>query len=164
MPTSEHLAPDPLHEALKAPPREDPAVAIVGAGEQDRRRNLLLLGTAAAWLVYSRFFFALQQAHVTLPPCPFLYLTGHPCPFCGGTHGFAEMWSGDWRQAVLDYPLAPLLFAGTLAALPVLLVAAVLRRELRLSPRVWKVGLLVVLILFAVNWALKLSVLPPTPR
>lgn len=139
-------------------------VAIVPAGERGPLRNLLLLGTGAAWLLYSRFFFGLHQAHVTLPPCPFLYLTGHPCPFCGGTHGFAEMWDGNWRQAVLDYPLAPVLFAGTLAALPVLLVALVLRRDLRVSPRVWKIGLLVACLLLAVNWALKLTVLPATPR
>ena len=141
-----------------------PPVAIVRAGEYGPARYLLLLGSAAAWLSYTRFFLGLQQAHVMLPPCPFLYLTGHPCPFCGGTHGFAEMWAGNWRQAVLDYPLAPLLFAGTLAALPVLLVALVLRRDLRLSPRVWKVGLLVALILLAINWALKLAVLPSIPR
>jgi hypothetical protein len=139
-------------------------VAIVPARERAPLRNLFLFGTGAAWLLYSRFFLGLQQAHVMLPPCPFLYVTGHPCPFCGGTHGFAEMWAGNWRQAVLDYPLAPLLFAGTLAALPVLLVALVLRRDLRLSPRVWKLGLLVVVLLLAVNWALKLTVLPPTPR
>jgi Protein of unknown function (DUF2752) len=139
-------------------------VAIVPAGERAPLRNLTLLGTGAAWLVYSRFFLGLQQAHVTLPPCPFLYVTGHPCPFCGGTHGFAEMWAGNWRQAVLDYPLAPVLFAGTLAALPVLLVALVLRRDLRLSPRVWKLGILIIVLLLAVNWALKLTVLPPTPR
>ena len=141
-----------------------PGVAIVPAGEHGPLRNLLLLAGATAWLVYSRVFLGLQQAHATLPPCPFLYLTGHPCPFCGGTHGFAEMWAGNWRQAVLDYPLAPLLFAGTLAAVPVLLVALVLRRDLRLSPRVWKIGLVVVLSLLALNWALKLTVLPPTPR
>lgn len=139
-------------------------VAVIHAGEQSRVRNLLLLGTAAAWLVYSRFFSGLQQAHATLPPCPFLYLTGHACPFCGGTHGFAEMWDGNWRQALLDYPLAPVLFAGTLAALPVLLVALVLRRDLRLSPRVWKVGLVVAGVLLLLNWVLKLTVLPPTPR
>lgn len=141
-----------------------PPVAIVHAGQQSRMRNLLLLGTAAAWLVYARFFFGLQQAHATLPPCPFLYLTGHPCPFCGGTHGFSEMWGANWRQALLDYPLAPVLFAGTLAALPVLLVAVVLRRDLRLSPRVWKIGLVVAGVLLLLNWVLKLTVLPPTPR
>lgn len=141
-----------------------PGVAIVRAGEHGGLRNLLLLATAAGWLLYSRLFLSLELAHATLPPCPFLYLTGHPCPFCGGTHGFAEMWAGNWRQAVLDYPLAPVLFAATLAALPVLLVALVLRRDLRLSPRVWKIGLVVALVLLAVNWALKLTVLPPTPR
>jgi hypothetical protein len=139
-------------------------IAILPAGGRAPLRNLLLIGTGATWLLYSRFFFGLQRAHVTLPPCPFLYLTGHPCPFCGGTHGVAEMWAGDWRQAVLDYPLAPVLFAGTLAALPVLLVALVLRRDLRVSPRVWKIGLLVAGLLLAVNWVLKLTVLPATPR
>ncbi|MGH7918907.1 MAG: DUF2752 domain-containing protein [Candidatus Dormibacteraceae bacterium] len=140
------------------------ALAIVPAAALTTRRNLALLGGGAAWLVYTRFFFALSQAHATLPPCPFLYLTGHPCPFCGGTHGFAEMWHGDWRQALLDYPLAPVLFAGTLAAIPVLLIALVARRDLRLSPRAWKVALIVGGILLAVNWGLKLTVLPSTPR
>lgn len=144
-------------------PSEAP-VALVRADQNTRARNLLLLGILPAWLVYTRVFFELQRAHAILPPCPFLYFTGHPCPFCGGTHAFAEMWAGNWRQAILDYPLAPVLFAGTLAAVPVLLLSLVLRRDLRLSPRVWKIVLVVVGLLLAVNWALKLTVLPPTPR
>src|SRR5438309_622129 len=75
-------------------------------------RDLAIAGVLILWLVYTRIFWALQAAHLSAPPCPFYYLTGHPCPFCGGTRSFAYTWSGDIADAVRLYPLGPVLFAG----------------------------------------------------
>src|SRR5437660_12497332 len=88
-------------------------IAITRAVPSDRTRDLGLLFGLLAWLVYTRFFFTLRAGHLVLPPCPFFYLTGHPCPFCGGTRSFAYMWEGDISDAVRLYPLGPALFAGT---------------------------------------------------
>ena len=59
-------------------------IAITRAVPADRTRDLGLLFGLLAWLVYTKFFFTLRAGHLVLPPCPFFYLTGHPCPFCGG--------------------------------------------------------------------------------
>ena len=84
------------------------------AAPGDRMRDLGLLSVLVGWLLYTRVFWALRAAHVVMPPCPFFYLTGHPCPFCGGTRSFAYMWQGDIADAVRLYPLGPAFFAGSL--------------------------------------------------
>jgi hypothetical protein len=88
-------------------------VAITRARPVERKRDLTILAGLVLWLVYTRGFWALQAAHLTMPPCPFFYLTGHPCPFCGGTRSFAYMWQGDIANSVRLYPLGPALFVGT---------------------------------------------------
>jgi hypothetical protein len=90
-------------------------LTLTRAVPADRLRDLGLLAALAGWLLYTRVFWALKAAHLVAPPCPFYYLTGHPCPFCGGTRAFAYMWQGDVADAVRLYPLAPALFAGSLA-------------------------------------------------
>ncbi len=125
-------------------------------------RNLGLLGGLIVWMAYTRFFWPLHSVHATLPTCPFLLITGHPCPLCGGTRSFAYTWDGDLRNAVALYPLGPLLFAGTIAAIAALCVALVANRDLVLRvPRRWERPLWIagggVL---AVSWGLKLTVLP----
>ena len=85
-----------------------------------------------------------------------------PCPLCGGTRSFAYTWDGDLRSAVALYPLGPLLFGGTLAAIGALLVAVIANRDLALHPPrgwerpAWIVGGGVI----AVSWGLKLTILP----
>ena len=59
-------------------------VALVRAGTEARLRNATLLAGLVIWLVYTRLLWSLQVSHLTLPACPFLTITGHPCPFCGG--------------------------------------------------------------------------------
>ena len=89
-------------------------IAITRAVPADRTRDIGLLFGLLAWLVYTRFFFTLRAGHLVLPPCPFYYLTGHPCPFCGGTRSFAYMWEGDISDAVRLFPLGPAFFVGAL--------------------------------------------------
>ena len=63
-------------------------------------------------------------------PCVFAAATGVPCPFCGLTHGVAELGAGHVETAVALHPLAPL--AAVLAlAVPVALLR---RRSLAVSP------------------------------
>ena len=134
---------------------------MVRAQPPDRMRELVMLGGLAFWLLYTRVYFLIHAAHLALPPCPFYYVTGHPCPFCGGTRSFAYMWHGDLADAVRLYPLGPALFAGSLVGTGGLVASAVSGRRWlpRLTRMQWQllgVGLLSALLL---NWALKVFVL-----
>ncbi|HZT66052.1 MAG TPA: DUF2752 domain-containing protein [Acidimicrobiales bacterium] len=137
-------------------------VALVPAGPGARRRNLLGLLGLTGWLVYTRFFWHLQVLHATLPRCPFLLITGHPCPLCGGTRSFAYLWQGDLGRSLALYPLGPILFAATVAAVLVLALALLTGRDLRLRvPEPWVRPALAGLgAVMAVSWGLKLTVLP----
>ena len=127
----------------------------------DRLRYLGLLGGLLLWLTYTRLYWAMQAAHLAAPPCPFYYLTGHPCPFCGGTRSFAYMWRGDIADAVRLYPLGPLLFAGTIFGVAGLAVGAISGRTLtpRLTGMQWRLVWVGVVSAIAVSWALKVLVL-----
>jgi uncharacterized protein DUF2752 len=137
-------------------------VALVRASAEARLRNALTLGGLLLWLTYTRFFWPLKSMHTTLPACPFLTITGHPCPFCGGTRSFAYMWDGHVDRAALLYPLGPLLFAGTLVAVPVLAIALLWGRDLevRVPDQLRRAAFGAGLGVLAVSWALKLTVLP----
>ncbi|HEX6488338.1 MAG TPA: DUF2752 domain-containing protein [Candidatus Dormibacteraeota bacterium] len=126
------------------------------AGAGDRREPLLLFGGLALWLAYTRFFLTLQTVHLTLPACPFYTLTGHPCPFCGGTRSYAAMWRGDVGAALRYYPLGPALFALTLGGAGYLLWSGLTGRRVVLAPRVWHVLVGVAAVALAVSWSLKL--------
>jgi hypothetical protein len=137
-------------------------VALVRADSEVRLRNGFVLVGLVLWMVYTRVFWAASALHVTLPPCPFLRLTGHPCPFCGGTRSFAYMWRGDLAHASALYPLGPVLFFGTLLAIPIIAAAVIADRTvlLRLPDRLRRAVYGAVLGVLAVSWALKLTVLP----
>jgi Protein of unknown function (DUF2752) len=137
-------------------------VALVRAGAEARLRNALLLAGLVLWMVYTRVYWSVHAMHLGLPACPFLTITGHPCPFCGGTRSFAYMWNGRVGSAVQLYPLGPLMFVVTALAIPLLAAAVLADRDLvvRLPERIRRplrgcaAGALVV------SWALKLTVLP----
>src|SRR5689334_8008833 len=106
----------------------------------------MALGGLLAWLLYTRVFWTLHSVHATLPPCPFRLLTGQPCPFCGGTRSFAQMWDGDVAGAARYYPLGPPLFVLTLLGVAGLAAFLASGRALRWRPafgfeqRVYLVG------------------------
>jgi hypothetical protein len=116
-------------------------VSLTRAAAADRMRELAILGGLLLWLAYTRIFFVLHAAHLSAPPCPFYYITGHPCPFCGGTRSFAYMWQGDIADSVRLYPLGPALFAGTFAGVAGLAFSAVSGRTWtpRLTRDQWRV-------------------------
>ncbi|HVH63329.1 MAG TPA: DUF2752 domain-containing protein [Candidatus Dormibacteraeota bacterium] len=138
-----------------------PPIAFTPALPSDRRRDLLMIGGLVLWLTYTRVFWALHAAHISAPPCPFYYLTGHPCPFCGGTRSFAYMWLGNLSDSVRLYPLGPLLFAGTFTAIAGLGFGAVTGRTWvpQLSRMQWRLLWIGVSSAILFNWALKVFVL-----
>ena len=79
-----------------------------------RARDLFFGSFGAIFLAYSYWFPQLSTLHATLPACPFYSFTGHPCPFCGGTRSFAEMWQGNTSAALRYHPLGPVLFVLSL--------------------------------------------------
>jgi hypothetical protein len=137
-------------------------VAVVRAGGEARLRNALLLAGLVLWMLYTRVYGSLHAMHLGLPQCPFLAITGHPCPFCGGTRSFAFTWNGRLSSAVMLYPLGPLLFVGTAVAIPLLAAAVLADRDLtvRLPDRLRRPLLGCAAGALAVSWALKLTVLP----
>jgi hypothetical protein len=136
-------------------------ISITRAVPSDRLRDFAMLGGLVLWLVYTRIYWTLKATHLAFPPCPFYYLTGHPCPFCGGTRAFAYMWRGDLSDAVRLYPLGPALFAGTLAGVAALAVGIVSGRtwEPRLTPSQWRVLAVGAVSAVLMSWALKFFVL-----
>ena len=136
-------------------------LAVTRAQATERWRDLGILLPLVVWLVYTRLYWVLHAAHLSAPPCPFYYLTGHPCPFCGGTRAFAYMWEGDISDAVRLYPLGPALFAGTIVTVGGLAAGIVTGRTWtpRLSALQWKVVGVFAISLVLVSWALKWFVL-----
>ncbi len=124
-------------------------------------RDLSIFGGLALWLVYTRVYWALHAAHIGFPPCPFYYLTGHPCPFCGGTRSFAYMWEGDISNAVRLYPLGPALFMGTILGTAGLAAGLVTGRtwSQQLTSRHWRLLSTFGVSALLISWALKVFVL-----
>src|SRR4029077_7703713 len=136
-------------------------IALIKALPAQRVRDLGLFGGLALWLVYTRLYWAMHAAHLSMPPCPFFYLTGHPCPFCGGTRSFAYMWEGDMADAVRLYPLGPALFAGTLLGMGGLGAGLVSGRTWspRLTSQQWRLLTIGGVSAVMISWALKVFVL-----
>ena len=136
-------------------------MALSRAVPAQRLRDLGLFAALGLWLVYTRLYWAMHAAHLSMPPCPFYYLTGHPCPFCGGTRSFAYMWEGDIADAVRLYPLGPALFAGTLLGIGGLGAGLVTGRTWspRLTSRQWRLLAIFATSSVLISWALKVFVL-----
>src|SRR4029077_11580855 len=116
-------------------------IVVSKALPSNRLRDLGILAALVGWLVYTRVYWALHAAHLGFPPCPFYYITGHPCPFCSGTRSFLCMWQGDLSDAVRLYPLGPALFAGALLSVGGLTSALITGRTwfFNLTSLQWKV-------------------------
>lgn len=93
----------------------------------------------------------------------FLNLTGYPCALCGSTRAFQAMAHGRWADAVLQNPLASLLFLVVAAAFAwhalALVLYLVTRRNvlprLTFRPR-WWMGVALLAAILA-NWAYRLA-------
>ena len=136
-------------------------ISVARAVPAERMRYFGMLAALVLWLAYTRIFFLLQAAHLTAPPCPFYYFTGHPCPFCGGTRSFAYMWQGDMADSVRLYPLGPALFAGTFVAVAGLAVGVVSGRTWtpRFTGAQWRALAIGAISAVLLSWTLKVFVL-----
>jgi hypothetical protein len=136
-------------------------ISITKPRRDQRMRDLSIFGGFALWLVYTRVYWALHAAHIGFPPCPFYYLTGHPCPFCGGTRSFAYMWEGDISNAVRLYPLGPALFTGTILGTAGLAAGLVTGRtwSQQLTSRHWRLLSTFGVSALLISWALKVFIL-----
>jgi len=136
-------------------------IAVTRAMRADRLRDVAIAAALLLWLAYTRVYWVLQAAHFPTGTCPFFALTGHPCPFCGGTRSFAYMWRGDLADAVRLYPLGPALFAGTVLGAGGLLGGALSGRTWapRLSARQWYLLGIFAAVSLLFSWALKVFVL-----
>jgi hypothetical protein len=134
------------------------SIALVRADAGSRARDLYFLALLAGWLAYTRVFWTLSAGHLTLPACPFYVITGHPCPFCGGTRSFAAMWDADAVKAARFYPLGPALFMGSFVVLGLLIASLGSGRtwRLHLEPQAGKLLLGLAGAVLAVSWTMKL--------
>jgi len=161
LPSSARRSAGARHAYLPSSARSVLPLAATRLLPADRRRDLGIALVLVVWLVYTRVYWVLHALHLGAPVCPFYFLTGHPCPFCGGTRSFAYMWGGDVSDAVRLYPLGPALFAGTFGAIGGLVAGAVSGRSLRprLTAAQWRGVLLGTVVTVLISWALKVFVL-----
>jgi hypothetical protein len=88
-----------------------------------------------------------------LPPCPFLQITGIPCPLCGATTSFTYLTRGDLAAAFGANPLAPIYYLILLAAVFMILWALVHRKNIHLSFHMKGKTLCIIIVAI---WTLKL--------
>lgn len=136
-------------------------VALAKAVPGNRMRDLGLVAGLLLWLVYTRLYWVLHMSHIVMPTCPFFALTGHPCPFCGGTRSFAYMWEGDIADSVRLYPMGPALFVGSLFGTAGLASGVITGRtwSLNLTSFQWRLFSIGVVSTILVSWVLKVFVL-----
>ncbi|MFM8393028.1 MAG: DUF2752 domain-containing protein [Acidobacteriota bacterium] len=112
----------------------------------------------ARWLTPSPRGVGTHQ-QLGLPACPFLSMTGLPCPVCGMTTSLALAVRGEWRSSVEAQPFGLLLFVGGLA-LAMMALASLWRRIdlidlIRSRPGIIFVYTLT--ILFILSWCYKIA-------
>jgi len=135
-----------------------PRWAIRKATSGDRTIAWRLLGLTLPWLAYTRLHFWLQPRHLTFDGGLMMWLFNRPDPTCGLTRTFAWMWRGDLSHAVPVYPLGPVVFSGTIAAVIWAVGVLLLGRAayIRLSRAEWRALIAIAAIALALNWASKL--------
>lgn len=138
--------------------RQAPLVVIARAAPGDRTLALTMLSLAIPWLIYTRLYFFLQPRHLTFDGGFFMTYFKKPDPFCGLTRTFAWVWRGDLLHAVSVYPLGPLVFLGTIAAVVYSTSVLAGGRSLRiaLTPAAMWTMVILGLVALALNWASKL--------
>jgi hypothetical protein len=109
--------------------------------EQERQRRLILLGVlvspiclavALPAIVHAVRGFIVPQFYII---CPFLTITGLPCPFCGLTRSLLSLLQGELLKAFWYHPLGPVVWFGMALFASSSFVLLIFRRrvELRIS-------------------------------
>ncbi|HBZ65072.1 MAG TPA: DUF2752 domain-containing protein [Lachnospiraceae bacterium] len=94
-----------------------------------------------------------------LPPCLFRFVTGLPCPGCGGTRAFAAVLRGDLIHAFFYHPVVPFCYVLYIVFMATQTIERILRKTANLrfhglSFRLEYVYVAVLLIL--VQWIIKI--------
>lgn len=147
-----------LASRRSAPNFRAPLAAVARATSGDRWLAWTLLGILVPWLAYTRLCFFLHLRGLTFDSGFFMWYLRKPDPFCGGTRTFAWMWRGDLAHAVAVYPLGPLLFVGTIAAVLYAIAVLVSGRAVQINPsRTFvTVAIVIGLVALGLNWTAKL--------
>ena len=91
------------------------------------------------WLLLIPFtilalFYNIGWIHPThwLPPCLFHFVTGLPCPGCGGTRAFVSLLKGDLIHSFLYHPVVPFCFLLYVIFMMTQTMERILRRKTNL--------------------------------
>lgn len=133
----------------------------------DRNKYLTLMLLSASTLVTARILRPSPRGFGTheqlgLPPCPFFYLTGVPCPSCGLTTSFAHAARLHFYQAFITQPFG--LIAFFLAILIIPLSIFLIRRQIAYSDVLHARGADLVmyglLAIYLMSWIYKIASTP----
>jgi hypothetical protein len=94
--------------------------------------------------------------------CPFRNLTGLPCPLCGMTRSLLCFFQGDWHDSLLWHPLGPLLGISAVIGFCAWMISG-LRMEHLAAKLPWRLCGVLMVLLFAGCWALRLAGVFPLP-
>ena len=126
--------------------------------------SLLAEPRTAAWVcAAAALHVGLTLAGLPGWQCPWLAVTGRPCPGCGLTRATVALLRGEWRTALTLHAFAPILLAflallASACLLPAMARARLVERIARLERRA---GLTVILLLiFLLYWLIRLFVFP----
>jgi hypothetical protein len=106
--------------------------------EQARRRRLILLWVLASpislavalpVIVHAVREYIVPQFYII---CPFLTVTGFPCPFCGLTRSLLSLLAGEFAQAFWYHPIGPIVWGGMALFVSSSFVLLVFRRRAEL--------------------------------
>lgn len=123
---------------------------------------LFFMGWLRLSLLPFLHFFTISDGSIPthwLPPCLFHFVTGLPCPGCGGTRAFVSLLKGDLIHSFLYHPVVPFCFLLYVIFMMTQTMERILRRKTNLrfhalSFRLEYVYLAVILIL--VQWIAKI--------
>lgn len=144
--------------------QQDAAQAFCRYTRYDQAAYLAVMSAAATVLVIAsrlnpspKGFGTHQQ--LGLPPCPFLSITGLPCPGCGLTTSFAHMARFHFGAALLTQPFGVYAFFLTVLLIP--LSAYLINRRLSLQmafeARAIQFTLYLTIAFFVLGWVYKLA-------
>jgi hypothetical protein len=130
---------------------------------QDRIGYLMIFLLSVTMLVIARLLQPSSRGVGTheqlgLPPCPFLYLTGIPCPSCGLTTSFAYAARLEFFSSLIAQPFGLIIFFLTIFAIPLSLFLS--RRRITWSElmqaRIVNRLIYVAIALYALSWFYKI--------
>lgn len=116
-------------------------------------------------MILPLFFLFLANSHGSfslthlVPPCLFHFVTGLPCPGCGGTRAFVSLLRGDLVQSFLYHPVVPFCFLLYVIFMLTQTISRIFQKTTRFRFRALSFRLeyvYVAVLLIFVQWIIKL--------